>query len=196
MRRRFEVQNATRYRTADIRKLLREAAARVFDPGQKPIIRCTVAYARHGVSGCAFVGGTRMTIRIAKGGVDVREVAATMVHELGHLRGLRHPEMRGAARWTWKGVQSTVDAQTGEEVGRYERHLRAHSWAMGFALHEDDPAHKPRLSGAALIEARRERTVLAMERWTKKKRRADTALKKLRARLKYYDRRRAAAPEA
>jgi hypothetical protein len=49
-----------------------------------------------------------------------------------------------------------------------------------------------RLSGIVLVEVRREKTVAALERWTKRARRATTAMRKLKARLRYYDRRAAA----
>lgn len=193
MRRRITIHNDTNYRTADLRKLLRAAAAMVFDPEQKPIIRVQVVYARRGnVTGCASLGGTTMTLRIGKGGADVRDVGATMVHEMGHLRGLTHPQMRGAARWTFKGLRSTMDAQTGETFNPYQTWLRAHAWADAFTLHEDSPKRKPRLSGDALIEVRREQTVQSLERWQRKAKRAATAMRKLKARLKYYDRRSAA----
>lgn len=188
MRRRFEIKNETRYRTADIRRILRGAAAEVFDPGDKPIIRCRVVYARRGrVSGCASIGGTMMTLRIGRHVSDVRLVGALVVHEMGHLRGLQHPQMRGAPRWTWRGYPRGM-----EWAERRERWLKAHEWARGLALHEETPEHRPRLVGAVLIEKRREQTVQSLERWTKKARRAANAMKKLRARLRYYDRRAAA----
>jgi len=193
MRRRIAIANETRYRTADIRQFLRKAAEMVFDPGQKAIIRCRVVYAhRRNVSGCATIGGTLMTLRIGKDVQDKREVGAVAVHEMGHLRGLDHFHMRGAALWTDRGLSRVVSAQTGESWSARERWLRAHQWAADLTLREEQPNRKPRLAGMDLVEVRRERVLEALGRWSKKAKRAATAMKKLRGRLKYYDRRAAA----
>ena len=186
MRRRFEVNNGTRYRTADIRRLLRGAASEVFERGEKPVIRVRVVHAYRGsVSGCATLGGTMMTLRLGRAVTDVRRVAAMIVHEMGHLKGIAHPQMRGNAWWTWRGYpKGTPDVM--------ERWLKQHEWARGLALHEEMPKARPRLIGAALVEFKREKIEQSLRRWTSKAKRAANVLKKLRARLRYYDKRAAA----
>lgn len=193
MRRRFLITNETRFRTADLRKMLRAAAPLVFDPDEKPKMRVRVVYARRAnVTGCASIGGTSMLLRIGKEFRDIREVGALIVHEMGHLKGLTHQQMRGGSRWTWKGVPGGMDAQTGRTWSGWEEHLRQHEWAKAFTLHEEKPTHRPRLAGVALVERRREQTIQSLEHWTRKAKRAENAVRKLRARLRYYDRRAAA----
>lgn len=184
-RRKIEIENETSWRTADVRRFIVEGCKIVFDPGDKPVIRCRVVYARRGgVTGCAYLGGTHMTLRIGKpreGGHDAREIGALVVHELGHLRGLDHGRMRGGARWTWKGVE-----------GGYAAHLAAQGWAADLPLRMEEREKRERVTGEALIERRAAATVAAIKRWETKAKRAATALKKLRARARYYDRRAAA----
>lgn len=205
MRRRIEIKNETRWRTDDLRRLIQRACVEVFDPlpdglvipKQKPVIRARIVYAgtRKGVTGCANLGGTWMTLRIGTAVTDLREVGALIVHELGHLRGLDHPHMRGAPKWTWKGLPERFslgrDGNTLHSV-RYERHLQAHRWAEGFPLRFREERAKPRVVGLSLVEQRRAKVLAALGAWEAKERRAKNALRKLRARLRYYDRRAAA----
>lgn len=185
-RRRIEIENGTAWRTADLRRFIREGCKIVFDPGDKPVVWCRVVYARRGrVTGCAYLGGTRMTFRIGKPKAgtphDPREIGALVVHELGHLRGLTHGQMRGGARWTWKGV-------AGGEAAWYA----AQEWAKDLPLRMEEPEKRERVTGAALVDRRAAATAAAIKRWETKAKRAATALKKLRARARYYDRRAAA----
>jgi len=184
MRRRFVIRNETTYRTADLRRIMRGAASEVFDPWQKMVIHARVIYARRGnVTGCATIGGTSMTLRIGKGIDDMRQVGALVVHEMGHLRGLGHPEMRGAARWTWRGYPRGMPWPE-----RQERWLKQHEWARGLMLREVVPSRRPRLTGAALVDQRREAAIQSLERWARKAKRAENAVRKLKAKLRHYDR--------
>ena len=85
----------------------------------------------------------------------MRDVGALFVHELGHLRGLHHRDMRGAPKWTWRGVAPKVDEATGETIQPFERHMRAHAWATAFKLRKREA--KPALHSAAVTDEQLQR---------------------------------------
>lgn len=177
----IHLRNETEWRTSDLRRLVRVAHARVFDPGQKSVVYVRVVPARSLVSGRAFRHGCNMTLRLPADVTDVRAVGAIAVHELGHLRGLGHRDMRGAPRWTWRGVAGD---------NPYGQWLAAHEWARAFPLRKVEVKAKP--SGLALVEVKRERAAQALARWTSKAKLAATKIRKLRARVRYYDKHAAA----
>jgi hypothetical protein len=189
MRRRFLITNETKYRTADLLRIARHAAREVFKEEEKPIVRIRLVYAgrRRYVTGCASLGGTMTTVRVGRGVTDVRMIAAVVVHEFGHLRGLDHPTMRGNAWWTWTGYPRGLDWEA-----RTERWLRAHEWARNLPWGERTAKVRPKLVGMDLIEFKRARVEEGLARWTKKAKRAATEIAKRRRQLKYYDRRAAA----
>lgn len=214
MRRKFEITNNTPYRTDDLRRFCRMAAAIVWDrPEDKPLVRMTFNERRTSwgyVTGHATLGGTRCTISLPKpvrwtpdeweklqetrerNGMARKEykppqppkadLGATLVHEFGHLRGLTHAEMRGAAKWTWKGVP-----------GGYEAWLAHHGWALALPLREMDvkPRAQPR-RGLVLVEHRLALAEAALARWEKKSAAAARRVKRLRGKVYYYQRRQAA----
>jgi hypothetical protein len=176
-----KIRNETEWRTSDLRRLIKVAHARVFDPGQKPVVYVRVVGARSLVGGCAFVGGCNMTVRLPAVVTDTRVVGAILVHELGHVRGLHHRDMRGAPRWTWRGV-------AGDKP--YDQWLAAHEWARALPLRKVEV--KPKPAGLVLVAVKRERAAQALVRWTRKAKLAATKIRKLRVRLRYYDKRAAA----
>ena len=187
-RRRIEIENRTIYRNDDLRALIRKACGIVFDPGDKPIVRALVmtAKSKSQVTGCAYVGGTRMTIRIGKEVRDLRVVGAIIVHELGHLRGLRHPDMRGGAKWTDVGVP------TRDGVSGYDQWMKANEWVAGMQLRKRDPIVKEKVTGVELVEIKMVRVQANLARWESKAKRAANAIRKLRKQVRYYETRRAA----
>ena len=187
-RRQIKIKNQTIWRTDDLRALIRKACGIVFDPGQKTIIHVNIvtAKARESVTGCAYVGGTMMTLRIGREVTDLRMVGAIIVHELGHLRGLQHRDMRGGAKWTRVGVP-TRDGLSG-----YAQWLKANEWVSGMQLRKKEVIRKERVAGIELIESRMAIASANLKRWESKAKRAANAIRKLRKRVKYYALRRAA----
>lgn len=121
--------------------------------------------------------GTRIT--------DLRIVAAVIVHEMGHLKGLEHRDMLGSSFYTDRGLPPG-------EVSAHDRWIGRHEWGRELPLRWRVEKQKVRLAGVALIEAKREKVIQALARWRPKAKRAATAIRKLSARLKRYDRQMAA----
>jgi dual-action HEIGH metallo-peptidase len=192
MRRRIEITNTTPWRTDDLRALILAGCTRVFDPDQKPVIDVIVKVARGRkyVTGCATIGGTFTTLRIGLDVADIRLVGAVIVHELGHLRGLYHRDMRGGAKWTDAGVPVR------DGVSAHEQWLRANDWAVGMPLRRREPVQKDAPDAVTVIEGRLVHSQRLLSRWETKAKRAATAMRKLRRRITYYERRYAAALKA
>jgi hypothetical protein len=74
----------------------------------------------------------------------------------------------------------------------WDQWLSAHAWADAFELRVKAERVKVRPTGAALADAKREQVAASIARWESKAKRAANALKKLRAKARYYDRRAAA----
>jgi hypothetical protein len=98
--------------------------------------------------------------------------------------------MRGSARWTWRGLKPKQEA--GVILTPWDQWMAAHAWAEAFELRVKPERVKVRPTGAALADVKRERVSAAIARWESKAKRAANALKKLRAKARYYDRRAAA----
>jgi hypothetical protein len=181
-RRKIVITNTSRWATGDLRKILVYAAKLVFDPGQKTLINVNVKRRtrKKWIGGTAYVGGHTMRLRLPDEIFDPRELAAVIVHEMGHLRGLEHRDMRGAARWTFVGTSR-------------EAWLEHHAWVSMFQLRPRPPVSKPeRIVGIQLVEQRRQRAEAGLARWQMKAKRATNAIRKYRARIRYYQRRAAA----
>lgn len=175
--RRIQMVNRTHWSTADLRAFVRRAAAEVLEPGTKPFIHCTVSYNRAGtetyVTGRAYLHGTHMRLMVPRNMVDRIDLAHVAAHEVGHLRGVDHAAMRGSARW--------------RRVGRWRE---IYAWGETLPLRKMEP--RQRQTGIELVTRRAAQVDAGIARWEAKAKRAANALRKLRARKRYYQRRAAA----
>jgi hypothetical protein len=179
MRRRISIKNETTWRTRDLRRFIVRVVSREFDRGEKPFFTVRVGYNRQkdrgSVSGSAVIGGSSIRILLPSLVVDRVDLAGVIAHECAHARGLNHKQMRGAARW--------------RRVGNWRE---LYAWADSLPLEKAAPKVKVRPTGAALASAKIMAITERLKKWAAKKKRAETALKSLKAKLRYYERRAAA----
>lgn len=207
----MKIINKTVWRTDHLKAVLQRCAEMELEPAKRRRMVVTIVYSgkRHdGSSGCAFVGGTRALIRIPKGprqpdkrfvnhyrkcdsdpeyqhpekgnllarylarfdeAESMRNIklafASVACHEFAHSRGMRHTQMPKQYTWAdgWKDYVA---------------------WAADMPLEVQIVERK-----AADVQQQRYARVLNLKSaWETKLKRAQTALKKLRARERYYER--------
>jgi hypothetical protein len=174
----MKVVNKTRYSTRTLRSLFTEAYRRLAkDEGPLPSwkwMTVTVNYSRNWgrVSGRASLRGGWVRMNLPKGSVDAMTLAKVVDHEFQHSYGYTHDKMVGGAKF---------------HAGPYHETF---SWArerFGEMLTEsrDMPKLKPKKDlqahRAALVDA-------GILRWEKKLKYAQSKLRSLRQRKRYYDR--------
>jgi predicted SprT family Zn-dependent metalloprotease len=98
--------NTTAYSTRDLKKLFTRIAKDELDPAKRKRVVFKVVYSKKGrISGCAYVGGINGTMRLPKPPypLNMASLAMVIAHEMAHLRGMRHNQMRGMSGYTWRG---------------------------------------------------------------------------------------------
>lgn len=111
--------------------------------------------------------------------VDPRAGWHGLVHSMSHRIHFRKNRLRpGFAHHDWRHEALEL---------ALIRYVVAQRWLEGRLRRE--PKLKPEVNPTQVA---RERTLASISRWTTKAKRADTALKKLRRRLRYYERKLAA----
>jgi hypothetical protein len=129
-------------------------------------------YWKHGgySSGCATIGGFRMTIRLPKNHIpDKIDFAAVLGHELAHVRGLRHRDMRGAARYN--------------RIGNWRE---IYAWGNELPLEIEPPKPKPNRASKAVEREKSARR--SLEKWQRRLKLAKTKVRFYSTKVKYYDR--------
>jgi hypothetical protein len=166
-----KIVNQTHFETRDLRAILQRAAVDVLEADKRRRVVVTVVYSRKSngaASGCAAVGGTRCRIRVHKHAPRLDALAWVAVHEFRHLNGWTHAEMKG--RYSF------------DDLGRY-------AWAATMPLRvrqlkpKARPAVADKLAHAVRMQARA----------ASRLKRAQTIARKWAAKVRYYDRRAAAA---
>lgn len=109
----MKILNHSPWWTADLKALVFKAAALVFTPQKwrekRRHLHVTFQNAKqwHGTSGVAWLGGRSMTVRIQlcekPEHLDKIDLAHTITHELGHLKGLDHQDMKGDSKYNRTG---------------------------------------------------------------------------------------------
>ena len=138
-----------------------------------PHLLVEVVYSRSGaVSGyCSYNGGP-MRLRLPRGGVGVDRVAWLAYHEFHHCFGYRHGSFTDAN-----------PADVAAIVG-------------GLSYRDVLPVRPEKKMAPVDLRAKRHAQVVArIETWEAKLRRAERALRKLRAQRRYYERAQAATRE-
>lgn len=172
----MKVENKTLYRTDHIRAIIYETLRRI--PLGVPadwmrLLRVEVTYNRHkegSSSGLTWLNKPSMRLMLPRAQVDKVDFAHTIAHEIAHTRGFTHNDMRGVAWYN--------------RVGRW-RELYAFAEEMPLGQKEEKGVRCP----AVGLQERRYRRVLEQETtWARKLKLAQTKVKKLKAKRRYYER--------
>lgn len=180
----MKVTNTTHYRTEDLRRLAAAALKAEglkqrrylveFVPGRTNYVRGWGYYYRRHIR--IMIPTMHLCRNEAAGRCrrekrpcfeDVTQVAQVIVHELGHNRGLHHDEMRTLT------------------------HLDV-AWCSGMSIRAK--AAKPKQQRDIMAERSAHATEM-LEKWTKKRKAAETREKHWRGKVRYYERALAAREE-
>lgn len=209
----MKIINKTHWQTKHLKAILQRCAEMELEPAKRKRMIITIVYTgkrKDGSSGCAFIGGRVATVRIPKGprqpekwvvehyrkcdadpnyshpekghllsgyltqfneAESMRSIklafASVACHEFAHARGMEHRQM--PKRYTWaEGWKDYV------------------IWAADVPLEVKTLKARPAKPDAQQV--RYERVLELKSQWTAKLKRAQTALRKLRTRERYYER--------
>jgi hypothetical protein len=170
----MKIINKTHWRTDHLRAFIARLAKDELEPAARKALVVTIKYNRQKdkgwCSGRARVGSARMgkaimTIMLPSQAVDKIDLAHVIRHELAHTRGMEHRQMTKNSLYS--------------RVGNWRE---IHAWAEEMPLERQ--AKKPKDD----VQLQRYQRALAAEkRWTTKLKRAQTALKNLRPKLRRYE---------
>lgn len=185
----MKVTNFTRYSGTMLRSVFLSVvadvesvfAAREGTKRRAEFIRehCLIDYVytrQGGCSGRASLGGGWCRIRVARGEVSLAELIWLVRHEVYHLFGVRHGDMPNAVNhWSASGTAAVAEKHA-HLVKRY-----------GEIVKEEPAPEKRRVS----TEEKRVTKLSGIEerivKWESKRKRAETALKKLQKQRRYYE---------
>jgi len=169
--RKIVIVNKTQWSTRDLRRFVNRACHEVLLDHEVPVVHCTFKTGRAaligGCSGWAILHGSTMQVCVGKQVIDKIDLAFVIGHELGHLKGLNHAQMRGSCRW---------------RRDRENKHREIYSWGDSLPLAKQ--VVKEHIRPSAVDKAEHCQTMI--KQWKSKVKRANTALKKWERKLKYY----------
>jgi len=174
-----KLKNETKYSGRELRSLFTAVYRRMEKtegphPGWMRGYSIRVRYSRRSgrVSGNAWIKGNSQNLFLPRGRVSVETLATVFEHEMFHSYGYRHNAI--GARFTWSESNRASFAWAVERFGR--------------SLGEREPEAKAKPKGPVLQEHRYSLVKAGIERWEKRKKAAETRLKTLRRKARYYER--------
>lgn len=173
--RKVKIKNLTQWATRDLRRFVIQALNEVDDLNKKKVVHCTFKVSRFkttdGCAGNAYLNGSHMVIKLRNDFVDKIDLAFVLGHEIGHLLGLDHADMRGSARWN-----------------RLPGHRGLYAWGSFLPLNKQPVLASPPKPSNSDKAAHCQKMIDA---WERKQNRASTAIKKWEKKLKYYQKKEA-----
>jgi hypothetical protein len=184
----MKIVNKTHWRTLDLARIMRRAAAEEFDDVGAVLKRAciVIAYNRGGTryresSGYARMPGDmerrtkewrpRVRLMVPSGEVDPVDFAHTAAHEFAHTRGIDHDTMRGHPRYRRVGNWRTI-----------------YGWAEAMPItRKPEPKARPSLRRSPL-DAKIAHARAALSTWERKQKLATTKVKHYRRRLARLER--------
>jgi hypothetical protein len=172
--RRMRVVNKTKWRTDQLKAFAVRAAKDELDPEKAKRLNITFVNTRpqddraYSSGLCYRLGGNDIVVRLHRKLQNKTDLAMVLAHEMAHARGMNHNQMRGNPRYR-----------------RLESTRELYAWAEAMPLEVKPKRAKTPVDIQAV---RHQRILAATKRWETKLKRAQTALKKLRAQDRYYSR--------
>lgn len=166
----MKISNSTHWRTDQIKALIYRVAQDELDGGQSKGLYVEVVYRKPNWNRCGLgtIRALWMRLYLDRDNLDPVQLAHTIAHEFAHNRGMHHKDMKGSLRYDY------VDGWR-----------EYYGWAAAM------PVEKKALKVKAKPDVqltRYQRVIEAEKRWAAKLKRAQTALKKLASKRRYYER--------
>jgi hypothetical protein len=158
--RRLEVKNETDWNTRDLRRIILRACHQKLDGTPWTSLKVFVRYRRGNNFrlGSAYRNGGPVFLNVERDSIDSSELAVTLLHELDHVKGLRH-----------------------RDIVKPAPHVYA--WAKGMTVGKKVIVPKARPTLAERRYARIETAREAVAAWQRKLKLAQTKLRKWNRRL-------------
>lgn len=179
----MRITNKTKYESAPLIELARRVAEVELDPEKRKVMRVDFVQTVRGISKggyvglCHRIGGNHVDIIVPANPkkVSAAHIAAVLAHEYAHARGMRHRGPNG--------------------MGRNPRYRWVKGWRDTVTSYIDGIVIKPREKKVVKLEdddklARAQARLLV---WEKKRRRCETGIKTWKRRVRYYEKKVAAA---
>ena len=169
----MKLTNHTSYSTRDLRKIITRVAQHELNPDKAKLIRFEIVYSKKGHhTGCAFVGGTRGTLRVPKPPhpLDKLKFAMVAAHEMAHLRGLNHGAVMQCARYSWKHDYRSFYAWVSEYSVAFQKPV------------QERPKAKNEVLSGKLGHAQK-----MLDKNLTKLKRTEVLVKKWKTKVKYYE---------
>jgi hypothetical protein len=169
----MKIKNETRWRTDQLRRIIIRIAREELSPEKRKALVIRIAYRGKRsptgwTTGNAYVGGWYMTIFLNAHIVNRPDFALTVAHEMAHIRGLHHKQMNGRRSYDHR------------VAGAYEMYAWANEYPVELCEKNRRVVEDVQAKRYALVMNR-------VEAWTKKLKRAQTALETLAKKQKYYE---------
>lgn len=168
----MKIENKTHWDTKQLRAIIQRVAENELEPAARRKLQIVITYNRQKDGGsCSGLGSlTRPWIKLMVPSqvIDHVDFAHTAAHEMAHTRGMQHHQM----------TKNPLYSRVGDWRERY-------AWAEGMPIEKEQAKAKLKPD----VQTSRYLNVLTREKaWMTKLKRAQTALKKLRAKRRYYER--------
>lgn len=174
----MRIINETKWKTEHLREFVRRIVPNELDPEKRKGVVIRFVNARNrGVSGWAYRNSRRCRIIVPKPGSKIEHLkealAKVIAHELAHLQGRpggRSSElnMRGSDRYGYRGDYVTY-----------------YAWAKELPLEPQEEQHKAKPATDDKYAVEIARMEKLMSGWERRKKRAETAIKKYARKIKY-----------
>lgn len=173
MKSRIEIENYTLWSTTDLRRIIFRAAKEELPEKRRAVV--TIKYLKHGswTLGHAYYNSTRMTLFMPRDETKLNrlKLLGTIIHEMGHMRNVRHRDMHNLRYSTAPGWREYFE--------------REFPWYAEMPLRMKAPRPKSPRPGP---EEKLQHAIEMLAEKERRIKRLQTMAKKWRAKVRYYDR--------
>lgn len=113
MKSRIEIENHTLWSSTDLRRILLRAASEELPDGRRVVATIKYRKASSWTPGYAYYGSTMMTLFMPRdeAELDRLKFLNTIIHEMGHMRNVRHRDMKNLRYSTASGWRKYYEEQ-------------------------------------------------------------------------------------
>jgi hypothetical protein len=180
----MKLVNLTHWKSEHLRAIIARVALDELEAGARKRLVVRVVYKRRSLSGNTCGGratlgvkgplgyvANRMTLTLPSVTVDPVSLAKVTAHEMAHLRGLRHPEMKGA-RYSY----------------RAEGWRAFYAWAAAYPIEKQPVAATPKPSRSERQQGKLAQARAMLAKWERVQKRAAARVKWWRGKVTFRTR--------